>query len=113
MGGASCRECVERRAAQPVGRGAVQQMGAPLLRLLGVSNRPVEGEEVEGEGMTMMTMAREMMEVRGQQEQQEEEAEEAEEEEEEGEAAEAEGEQLGGTPAIPQTMGRIRTQSQT
>ena len=107
MGGASCRECVERRAARPVGRGAVQQMGAPLLRLLGVSNRPVEGEEVEEAVMTMMMMAREMMEVRGQQEQQEEEAVEAE------EAEEAEEEQLGETPVIHQTMGRTRTQNQT
>ena len=108
MGGASCRECVERRAARPVGREAVQQMGAPLLRLLGVSNRPVEGEEVEEAVMTMMMMAMETMEVRGRQEQrEEEEAVEAE------EAEEAEEEQLGETPVILQTMGRTRTQSQT
>ena len=114
MGGASCKGCVERQAARPVGRRAVQQMGEPLLRLLGVSNRPVEGEEVEEAVMTMMMMAMEMMEVRGRQEQrEEEEAVEAEEEEEAEEAAEAEGEQLGETPVIPQTMGRTRTQSQT
>ena len=114
MGGASCRECVERRAARPVGRGAVQQMGAPLLRLLGVSNRPVEGEEVEEAVMTMMMMAMETMEVRGRQERrEEEEAVEAEEEEEAEEAAEAVEEQLGETPVILQTMGRTQTQSQT
>ena len=114
MGGASCRECVERQAARLVGRRAAQQMGAPLLRPLGVSNKPVEGEEEEAEvAVMMMMMAMEMMEATGRQEQQEEEAVEAEEEEEAEEAVEAEGEQLGETPVIPQTMGRTRTQSQT
>ena len=115
MGGASCKECVERQEARPVGRRAAQQMGALLLRPLGVSNKPVEGEEEEAEeAVMMMMMAMEMMEVKGRQEQrEEEEAVEAEEEEEAEEAAEAVEEQLGETPVILQTMGRTRTQSRT
>ena len=115
MGGALCKECVERQEAQPVGRRAAQQMGALLLRPLGVNNKPVEGEEEEAEeAVTMMMMAMETMEGRGRQEQrEEEESVEAEEEEEAEEAAEAKGEQPGETPVIPQTMGRTRTQSQT
>ena len=114
MGGASCKGCVERQAARPVGRRAIPQMGALLLRPLGVSNKPVVGEEEEAEDVvTMMMMAREMTVVGGQQEQQEGVAAEAEEDEEGEEAAEAEGEQLGETPVIPQMMGQTQTQNQT
>ena len=88
-------------------------MGKPLHRLLGVSNKPVEGEEEVVVVMTMMMGMQEARGVTGWQEQQEEEAGEAVEEEEGEEAAEAKGEQLGETPVNPQTMGRTQTQSQT
>ena len=111
MGGASCRGCVERRATRPVGRRAVQQMGRPLQRLLGVSNRPVEGEEEEAGVMTMTMEERveEEVVVPDQQEQAMEEEAVAEAVEEEEEAVEAEEVPLGEDLANPQMMDRTQT----
>ena len=112
MGGASCRGCVERRAIRPVGRRAVQQMGRPLRRPLGVSNKPVEGVEEEVGVMTMMMVMERVEEevVPDQQEQVEEEEAVVEAVEE---AVEAEEVPLGEDLANPQTMDRIPTQNRT
>ena len=117
MGGASCRGCVERRSTQPVGRRAVQRMGRPLRRLLGVNNRPVEGEE-EAVGVMTMTMVREKgkeeaVVVPDQQAVKEEEEAVAEAVEEEEEAIEAEEVPLGEDLANLQTMDQIQTQNRT
>ena len=76
-------------------------MGAPLLCLLGVSNKPVEEEEEAEGAMMMMMMMQEAMKVKDQQGHVEEEAVEAEEEEKGEEAAAAKGEQLGETLVNP------------
>ena len=117
MGGASCKGCVERLATRPVGRGAVQQMGKPLRRPLGVSNRPVEGEEGM-EGAMTMTMVRERgkeeaVEVLDQQAVMEEEEAAAEAVQEEEEVVEAEEVPLGVDQANPQMMDRIPTRNRT
>ena len=88
-------------------------MGKPLRRLLGVSNRPVEGEEEEAVGVMTMTMVEERVEVVVPDQQEEEEEAVAEAVEEEEEAVEAEEVPLGEDLANPQTMDRIQTQSRT
>ena len=102
---------------RPVGRRAVQQMGRPLRCLLGVNNRPVEGEE-EAVGVMTMTMAKEKgkeeaVVVLDQQAVKEEEEAVAEAVEEEEEAVEAVEVPLGEDLANPQMMDRIPTQNQT
>ena len=112
MGGASCRGCVERRAIRPVGRRAVQQMGRPLRRLLGVSNKPVEGVEEAVGVMTMMMVMEKVEEVAVPDQQEQVEEEEAVVEAVE-EAVEAEEVPLGEDLANLQTMDRIQTQNRT
>ena len=91
-------------------------MGKPLRRPLGVSNRPVEGEEGM-EGAMMMMMVRKRVEeevvVPDQQAVKEEEEAVAEAVEEEEEAVEAEEVPLGEDLANPQMMDRIPTQNRT
>ena len=92
-------------------------MDRPLRRLLGVNNRPVEGEEEEV-GVTTMTMGgkegqEEAVVVPDQQAVKEGEEAVAEAVEEEEEAVEAEEVPLGEDLANLQTMDRIQTQNRT
>ena len=92
-------------------------MGKPLRRLLGVSIRPVEGEEEEVGEMTMTVEMEKAEEVVGvvpnQPEQEQEEEAVAEAVEEEEEAVEAEEVPLEEDLANPQTMDRTQTLNQT
>ena len=96
-----------------MGRRAVQQMGRPLRRLLGVSNRPVEEEEAVGVMTMMMVMGKEVRVVPDQQAVDKEEEVVVEAVEEEEEAVEAVEVPLGEDLVSPQMMDRIPTQNRT